>query len=172
MNKYEALQMLGLKGKVSKKDIKKAYQIKAKEFHPDRNLHGAEIMKMINAAYDVAKKLNDVELDNIEVFENENIKNYPDALKKALQEIDSLAGLVIEICGSWVWVSGDTKTHKQALKSEGYKWSKNKSMWYFRPNSKRAYKGKGSREWGIDEIRETFKSEKVNKKQSKHLAAA
>ena len=167
MNKYEALQMLGLKGKVSKKDIKKAYQIKAKEFHPDRNLHGAEIMKMINAAYDVVK-----ELDDIEVFENETMKNYPDALKEALQAIDSLTGLVIEICGSWVWVSGDTKTHKQALKAAGYMWSKNKSMWYFRPNSKRAYKGKGSREWGIDEIRETFKSEKVNKKQSKHLAAA
>lgn len=134
MNKFEALQILGLSGNVSKQDIKTAYQLKAKEFHPDRNPQGAEIMKMINAAFDLVK-----DMDGVEVFENETMTDYPEALAKALNALNGL-GLIIEVCGSWVWVSGDTKTHKETLKTAGYKWSKSKAMWYFRPESKRAFK--------------------------------
>lgn len=55
MNKYEALQLLGLTGTLSQADIKRAYKRKAQEFHPDRNPAGLELMKMINVAYDLVK---------------------------------------------------------------------------------------------------------------------
>ena len=32
-------------------------------------------------------------------------------------------GLEIEICGLWMWVGGETKKHKDALKDAGYKWA-------------------------------------------------
>jgi hypothetical protein len=40
-------------------------------------------------------------------------------------------GLEVELCGLWVWVSGDTKSHKEELKAAGFKWSPNKSAWYY-----------------------------------------
>lgn len=55
---------LGLKGKVKKTDINKAYKKKMKEFHPDRILNMAEELqklalkrtKEINEAYEYFKK--------------------------------------------------------------------------------------------------------------------
>ena len=36
-----------------------------------------------------------------------------------------------ELCGSWVWCSGETKKHKEALKGAGFHWSQNKKKWYW-----------------------------------------
>ena len=166
MNKFEALQLLGLSGTVSSADIKIAYKRKAKEYHPDRNPQGAKIMQMINAAYELVK-----DLDGVEVYENEKMANYPEALAAALHAIAGL-NLTIEICGSWVWVSGNTKPHKETLKTAGYKWSKNKSMWYFRPATFKSRKGCSSDEWSIDKIRETFGSERPHAPTPAYLPTA
>jgi len=34
-----------------------------------------------------------------------------------------------------VWVSGDTRNHKDALKAAGFRWAPQKTMWYFRPDN-------------------------------------
>lgn len=158
MNKFQALQILGLTGTVTKADIKIAYLRKAKEFHPDRNPAGTEIMKMINVAYELVK-----DEDNIVVFENAEMANYPESLAAALNALQGL-DLLIEICGLWIWVSGDTKAHKTALKAAGYHWSPNKSMWYFRPAKakSRKYMAPSKAEWSMDEIRTTFNSIRPN----------
>lgn len=40
-------------------------------------------------------------------------------------------GLEVELCGLWVWVSGDTKLYKEELKALGFRWSPDKAAWYF-----------------------------------------
>ena len=51
-----------------------------------------------------------------------------------------LDGLTVELCGCWLWISGNTKEHKEALKAAGCRWSKPKSMWYWRhPEDGRSY---------------------------------
>jgi hypothetical protein len=152
MNKFEALQILGLTGEVSNEDIKLAYKHKAKEYHPDRNPAGAEVMKMINVAYDVVKNESD-----LNVFENQTMADYPEALATALNAILAL-DLTIEICGLWIWVSGDTKLHKEALKEAGYRWAPKKKMWYYRPNQakSRKYRCNNKSEWDMNKIRETY----------------
>lgn len=43
--------------------------------------------------------------------------------------MDTLAGLAarccisVELCGSWLWISGDTRSFKDYLKAAGCKWS-------------------------------------------------
>tara|TARA_Y100001001_G_C7859747_1_gene257234 strand:- start:158 stop:670 length:513 start_codon:yes stop_codon:yes gene_type:complete len=162
MNKFDALQILGLSGKVTQADIKKAYKRKAQANHPDKNPAGAEIMKLINVAYESVKNLE----EEIEVFKNESMENYPAELVAAINAINHL-GLNIEVCGLWVWVSGDTKPHKETLKANGFYWSKNKSMWYFRPQKAKSYKrfSKNKNEWAMDEIRNTFGASSPNFKQ-------
>ena len=39
--------------------------------------------------------------------------------------------IVVELCGSWVWVSGNTKPHREQLKALGLRWSQNKKQWYW-----------------------------------------
>ena len=42
-----------------------------------------------------------------------------------------LDGLEIELCGSWLWIGGNTKEHKDALKAARCRWSSNKKLWYW-----------------------------------------
>lgn len=49
---------------------------------------------------------------------------------KAIKPIVNLQ-LSIEIVGSWIWVGGDTKPHKEVLKSVGYIWNSKRKLWQF-----------------------------------------
>jgi hypothetical protein len=40
-------------------------------------------------------------------------------------------GLDVELCGLWLWVTGDTKPHKEELKALGFRWSPHKTAWYY-----------------------------------------
>lgn len=42
-----------------------------------------------------------------------------------------LEGLTVELCGSWLWIGGDTRQHKETLKAAGCRWSNNKKLWYW-----------------------------------------
>jgi len=55
MKLSDAVNVLGLSGHVAPKEVKAAYRVAAMKYHPDRSPAGAEMMKIINAAYDVLK---------------------------------------------------------------------------------------------------------------------
>lgn len=80
-----------------------------------------------------------------------------EAMKVAISKISNL-GLTIEVCGSWVWVSGDTKPHKEALKESGFKWAPKKEMWHFRPSDHKSF-NRGN--WSMGKIREEHGSIRV-----------
>lgn len=153
MNINEALNLLGLSGKVTKLDIAKAYKKAAIKFHPDRNPAGAEVMKAVNSAYEFLKGL---ELDEVTHTDSENAYNFSDELAEVINAIMNLDGVIIEICGNWVWLSGNTKEHKDILKSLGFFWASKKAKWYYRPSEHKSTKHKQS--WDMDKIREKYGS--------------
>ncbi len=51
MNIKEKLKILGIEGKATLEDVKKAYKKLAIEFHPDKNNGKDDKMKMINSVY-------------------------------------------------------------------------------------------------------------------------
>ena len=153
----EAFQILGLSGETTPEQTKLAYRKACAKYHPDRNPAGLEMMKMVNQAYESVKDYTGETSTTIETM------LYGDELSDALNAILDF-GLTIEICGSWVWVSGDTKPCKEILKENGFKWASKKLMWYFRPDD---YKSKGKGKHSIDEIREKYGSERVYNKQAK-----
>ena len=59
--------------------------------------------------------------------------NDAEECSRHLNNYDEHDDLVIEICGTWVWVAGDTVTHKQTLKTYGLFWSPSKRKWYWKP---------------------------------------
>jgi len=154
MKLQEAFNILGIPaGNITNEEIKQAYRKAAQKYHPDRNPAGLEMMQAINAAYEVIKDFSG------EVYAKGNNTNYGDQINAALNAIIGL-GLDIEVCGSWVWVTGDTKPHKEILKQAGFFWAVKKLAWYFRPEEYKCYRSKGS--LSLDEIRQKYGSQTVN----------
>lgn len=62
------------------------------------------------------------------------------AAAAAVMAVIHLPGLVVELCGSWLWVRGETYQHRDALKSAGFRWSRDKQAWYRRPDDAPAFR--------------------------------
>lgn len=69
----------------------------------------------------------------------------------------------MEVCGNWVWISGDTFFHAKLLRSLGCDFSKAKKMWFFVPPSLPASVKKSDRSFSIAEIRTHYGSEVLKK---------
>ena len=149
----DALNLLSLTSPVTQAEIKKAFKTASLKFHPDRNPAGAQMMIAINAAYEALKTLG----DNVEAKGEFTETNYAEELNEVLNSLLALEGLILEVCGNWIWISGDTKQHKKALGKDGLKcfWSNPKKMWYFRPAE---YKSLSRKSSSMDKIRETYGS--------------
>lgn len=158
MNKYDACKILGLSGSINPELTKTKYRTACKQYHPDRNPAGLEMMKMVNAAYQLLKDMTD------DILISDTQAQYGEEVSAALNSIVTINELEVEICGAWVWVSGDTKTHKMLLKENGFKWALKKKVWYFRPEAERSFsRGKLS----LDEIREKYGSQRMSGKPRK-----
>lgn len=164
MKTIDALNILSITEKeVSQDQVKSAYRKACKIYHPDINPAGLAMMQAVNEAYESLMQ----EMFPIITSDSDIISNYGEILNTALNAIINCIGLTIEVCGAWIWVSGETKSNKTTLKSAGFMWSNQKEMWYFRPLSqkKRYYRGQSS----IDEIRVKYGSEKINSRFRKAL---
>lgn len=164
MNINDALTILSIQGQYTPEIIKQAYRKACSTYHPDRNPAGLEMMKLVNVAYETLKN----ESGTAKPQESTDIASYGEEIFKALSAIIHL-GLDIEICGAWAWLHGDTKPHKELLKSSGFRWAPKKMLWYFRPAE---YKSKGRGKFSMDEIRLAHGSEKVTSKDRNKLKAA
>jgi len=170
MNIKDAANILGLTGEVTPKDAKVAYRKAAMKYHPDRNPAGADMMKIINAAYDVLKEYTgDIPSNDNQSAEAEGTANYSEAVNEALNKIINLTGLDIEICGAWVWVSGETKKHKEVLKEAGFKYASKKKKWYFRPADWKSF-SRGSH--SMEDIRNKYGSSKPHAPRNFYLNKA
>ena len=110
--------------------IKLMYRKACSLYHPDRNPAGLEMMKLVNAALESLGNVINGGAFDYSVKNDSDYTDLGEELNNALNAIINL-GLTIEICGCWIWVSGDTKPHREALKSAGYKWAPKKLMWSF-----------------------------------------
>lgn len=153
MNINEALNILNLSGTVTKEEITKAYKKMAIKYHPDRNPAGAEVMKAINAAFEF---LSNLESETFTHTDSENAYNFSEELESIIKELKNLSGIIIEICGNWIWVSGNTKAHKDTLKALGCFWANQKKKWYYRPSEHKSRKH--AKSWEMDEIRAKYGS--------------
>jgi curved DNA-binding protein CbpA len=166
MNINTALSILGLEaGQHTAKEIKAAYKKACLKYHPDRNPAGAEMMQAINEAWVTLKDLKEAKTDS----DNAGYDSaFSDKLSEALNAVINLA-VDIEVCGSWIWVTGDTYQYKDIIKAAGYRWAKKKAAWYFRPEEENTKRRGGS--WSMDKIRGNHGSKKVKTKSYASLSA-
>ena len=72
----------------------------------------------------------------------------------------------IEVCGNWIWLSGNTFACKDELKKIGFFFAPKKSMWYWRP---RDFKSSNKDPKDMDYIRSKYGSDVVHSYSAKSL---
>ena len=111
-------------------ELKTEYRRLARIHHPDV---GGDVatMQEINRQYEAAFN----QLKNGAAADGE--KQTSETAGEFIAIINALVrlrGITVELCGSWLWISGDTRPVKDDLKAAGCKWAAKKSMWYWHPS--------------------------------------
>ena len=136
-------------------EAKKVFKQLAKKLHPD--VGGSnEKFKLLNTIY------NDI-LENKIYFSNDT--KFDIELEKIISQILHYENITIELVGSWIWLSGDTKEIKEKLKELNFKWASKKKMWYYGE-----MKGRNPKQKSMDEIKSKYGSQTFKKKEKTKLA--
>ena len=135
--------------------LKKQYRALAMANHPDKG-GDSELMKIINAEYDeLFKALKDIRQtkDGDIYTATQTSTETPEHFKVIINELMKMDGIVIEIIGCFVWVTGNTKPHREILKGLKFRWHSKKTAWYLKPDD---YKRQSRKDYSLDEIRTMY----------------
>ena len=105
MTIQEAMKVIKPQGN-SKEDLQAAWRLLAKKYHPDLNPDGLEIMKAVNAAYNLLTEA--IGKWSLRSFTDDGSPSIDEELAAIYAKIRHLVGVKLEVCGSWLWVTGDT----------------------------------------------------------------
>lgn len=149
--------------------LKKEYRRLCMIHHPDRG-GDAATMAAINNEYDEAfhrlqYQHRTTEASSSTESEDEEV---PEEFRAVISRLVVLAGIDVEICGSWIWVTGATYPNREALKAAGCRYSKNKVAWYWHPAGEHSSSRK---QLSLDEIRQLHGSEKIKTRSAAALTA-
>lgn len=139
-------------------DLKKEYRRLAAKHHPDVGGDTATMAEINNQYEGLFNRLK---------FEDGMSANpkYGNSAEKArdyiivIEKLLKIKGICIELCGSWLWITGDTKPVKDQLKAAGCYYAPKKRCWYWRPATEKSYRSRGNYE--LPEIREKYGSAEI-----------
>lgn len=137
--------------------LKKEYRRLCMLHHPDRG-GDASTMAFINNEYDETFRRMQHTGTTADQQTTEATEA-PEAFRAVISHLVILEGLKVEICGCWVWVTGNTYPNKEAIKAAGCRYSKSKSAWYWRPAEVAEFRSHGKST--MDEIRQKYGSQVV-----------
>lgn len=139
-------------------EAKKLYRRLAMENHPDRG-GDLDTMKAINTEYD--EFFNTFKAQHnatVKTTGARPINETPEEFRQVIEKIINIPGIIIELCGSWIWISGETRAFKDQIKAAGCFWANKKKMWYWRAPEDAVH---SRRTKSMDEIRTKYGSERI-----------
>jgi len=144
-------------------ELRLMYRKLALLHHPDRGGSTAA-MQEINNEYEILS--NRLILSNTGFSEGR--KSWEEfvssEIRDKLNEIIFLEDIIIEIIGSWIWVTGNTRAVKDQLKLHGFKFSPNKQAWYWQTGD---YRKLSRKQFSMDDLRMMYGSDEVEKQRMK-----
>lgn len=145
-------------------EVKILYKQLALKNHPDRG-GDTETMQAIIAEYEKVMK------NPFFKFEEQTEQQKADFIKypEIINQIVTFYGIVIELVGDWIWISGNTYPFKSKLKELGFFFAPKKVMWYYRPAE---YKCGNHKPKSMDAIRAKYGSEQIETKYNEKEIAA
>jgi hypothetical protein len=135
-------------------EVKRRYKELALIHHPDRGGDTATMQK-INAEYESICN------NPFFSFSEQSDENQAEFIKypEIINQLMKMDGIVIELIGNWLWVSGNTYPHRKDLSKIGLFFAPKKIMWYYRPAE---YKSSSKKTKPIEAIRRKYGSKMVN----------
>lgn len=117
-------------------ELKKAYRHLAIKYHPDCPGGSEAAMKALNNAYDeavarIARTEHRAASSGAREYDAAASAYEATAWRDTLLALLHLAGLEVELCGRWLWITGTTYQHRATLKALGCRWSGTKKAWYW-----------------------------------------
>ena len=132
-------------------ELRNEYRRLAFIHHPDvSGYETTDIMKAINLEFSV---LGETLSRESKFYDSE--AGFNDLYKEQIEVLIKLKGIKIELCGNWLWVTGDTKPIKDTLKQMKFRFSPKKIAWYFKNYT---YRKHSKRKMTLDEIRSYYGS--------------
>lgn len=163
-NLKNAINIFNLSNRIYTVDeIKDIYRKLASANHPDKG-GSTEVMQLINISFDELLKFF-ATTENLEV--KDSLDNGTDF--KFIDTLKKMSGVVIEVCGYWVWLTGNTVTHKDSIKELGFRFSAAKKAWYWFPMIDSSKFRRGSKSMKV--IRSKYGSSIINNEPNNYLDA-
>lgn len=141
-------------------DVKQLYKKLARDLHPDCNpgrdttAEFQEMSRQYEEAYNRLKNTHrNADGETYQKETTQTAAEYADIINQLLH----IPGLMIELCGSWLWVTGNTKDAKEQLKALHFNYSRKKQAWYYHSEP---YRKHGKSEKSMQDIRNMYGSEK------------
>ena len=149
-------------------ELKKAYRQIVKKLHPDMGGKKEDFQEMQNQFENAWKRLKNVHHDKEGREYTKETTETASEFMNIIEKLIKLDGVDVEICGSWIWCSGDTKPYREIFKNLHFRWSPKKAAWYYH---REPYRKHNNRELSLDEIRDMYGSQKFRKeKEERRLA--
>ena len=142
-------------------EVKRKYKNLAMLHHPDRGGNTAT-MQEINLEYEEILKNPLFDFSKQSEEDQEEFIRYPEIINQFI----GLDGLIIELIGNWIWISGNTYPHRGKLKAIGFYFAPKKVMWYYRPAE---YKSINRSPKTIESIRLKYGSDVIPNKSEKFV---
>lgn len=136
-------------------ELKQQYKKLALKHHPDLGGNTADMQGIILFA---KLKNTHATAEGKTYTASKETTETPDEFKNIINALINLEGINIELCGSWLWITGNTKEHKEVLKGLHFRWSKSKCAWYYHTAD---YKKSSKKTYSLDEIRDLYGSETI-----------
>jgi len=150
-------------------ELKKQYRSLAHNHHPDAG-GSTQAMQAINAEYTALfAKLKDIHMNAEGETYHKTTNEVPEEFINIISRLIRMEGITIEIIGSFIWVTGDTRQHKEQLKVLRFKWHSKKACWYLAPED---YRKRNKKQYDMDELRDMYGSRDINTSPYRKLTTA
>jgi hypothetical protein len=141
-------------------EVKREYKRLAMLHHPDRG-GNTSTMQEINRQYE--QIINDpfFGFSNTKPEAQEDFITFPEIIEQIIR-----FDITIEVCGNWIWISGNTIRYREELKKIGFFFAPKKAMWYWRPKD---FKSANNRPKDMEYIRSKYGSDVIANQKDKSL---
>jgi hypothetical protein len=141
-------------------EVKREYKRLAMLHHPDRG-GNTSTMQEINRQYE--QIINDpfFGFSKAKPEAQEDFIKFPEIIEQIIR-----FDITIEVCGNWIWLSGNTIRYREELKKIGFFFAPKKAMWYWRPKD---FKSANNRPKDMEYIRSKYGSDVIANQKDKSL---
>ena len=134
-------------------EVKATFHKLAKELHPDNGGNAEEFKKMMAEYTEAFNRLKNVHKNHEgQTYEKETDET-PEQFADLIRTLTKMNGCIVELIGSWIWVTGNTKEYKDQLKELHFRFSAKKAAWYFHEGE---YHKRNGKVYNMDDLRDMW----------------